>query len=160
MNKYERDVVKAQKQLYAYALNLTHDTDRANDLLQSTSLRILTNAHNYTDHNAFYAWAKVVMWRTFLNDERVEGYHARSLVAGYDDVENATETVADCETEYTGKEVFTIIKNLPAMQAMLLARRIEGYRYEEIAEEMGLPIGTVKSQLFAAKKQLKKLLEM
>jgi 2-keto-3-deoxy-L-rhamnonate aldolase RhmA len=55
------------------------------------------------------------MWRTFLNDERVEGYHARSLVAGYDDVENATETVADCETEYTDKEVFTIIKNLPAM---------------------------------------------
>lgn len=72
---------------------LTHNPDRTNDLLQNTSLRMLTNAHNSQE------------------------------------------------------------------QALLLRRRIEGYKYEEIAEEFDIPVGTVKSALFNAKKRQKRLLE-
>ncbi len=159
MTNYEREVVKAQGKLYAYALHLTHDTDRAKDLLQNTSLRILTNAHNYTDHNAFSTWAKVIMRHIFLNDEKVAGHHTRTLVMGYDDADDAPMKIADCEEEYRNKEIHTIINRLPAELATMLERRIEGFKYEEIAQEMNQPIGTVKSQLFYAKKQLKRLLE-
>ena len=49
--------------------------------------------------------------------------------------------------------------SLPQEQALLLRRRVEGYKYEEIAEEFDIPVGTVKSALFTAKKRLKRLLE-
>ena len=159
MTNYEREVVKAQKQLYAYAMYLTHNPDRANDLLQNTSLRILTNAHNYTEQNSFKAWAKVIMLHTFYNNEHITDSSTRPIIVGYDDVDDSYSVVAEGHEEYKSYEILALINSLPQEQALLLRRRVEGYKYEEIAEEFDIPVGTVKSALFTAKKRLKRLLE-
>lgn len=158
---YEREVLAVRKQLYLYALRLTRDAERADDLLQDTILRILTNACNYDDRNSFISWALVVMRNIFLNNERSASNRSRTLIIGYDDADDTyfADAVADSESNYYGNELQALIDKLPTEFSQLLHRRIEGYKYEEIATELGLPVGTVKSQLFLAKKRFKMLLE-
>ena len=158
---YEREVLAVQKQLHIYAKRLTHDAERADDLLQDTTLRILNNAGNYDERNSFSSWAFVIMRNIFLNNERSANSRSRAFIMGYDDADDCyfETSVADSESDYYGNELQSLIDSLPQELSLLLRRRIEGYKYEEIAAETGLPIGTVKSQLFVAKKRLKILLE-
>lgn len=159
MTNYERDIVSTCEYLYSYAKFLTRDQYRADDLFQDTLLRILSSADKYDDRNRFSSWARVVMRNTFYNDERAETTHTRTLIVGYDDIEEPYSLVADSECNYSYAELLMLVNSLPQEQSLLLHRRIAGYKYEEIAEEFGIPVGTVKSQLFAAKNKLKKLME-
>lgn len=158
MTDFERQVVRVQKKLYTYALQLTHDVDRAKDLLQNTFLQILTNEHNYTNRNSLEAWAMVIMRHLYLNEERKTKSSTRPLIVGYDDIDDSSHCVAEDEETYTAEEISELIKALSPEQALMLYRHIEGYKYEEIAKELKLPTGTVKSRVFTAKKVLKKRL--
>lgn len=156
---FENEMIKAYKQLLAYARSLTHDNELAKDLLQDTILRILANSDKYNEQNRFIAWAKVVMRNTFLNNEK-SVCRTRTFICGYDNVRDfSTIAVSECVCDYGCEDLFSTIYRLtPPYLSLFLIRRIEGYKYEEIAEELNIPIGTVKCRIHAAIKQLEKLL--
>ncbi len=164
MTDYENKVISHQKQLYYHALCLTRNKELASDLLQDTLFRLLTNAGKYEECDKFIGWARRVMFNIFLNTYQTkEKLSTRPLIAGYDDgAEEPLLAVADsdCECNYSYSEITIAINSLSPESSHLLTLRAIGYKYDEIAEELHLPVGTIKSRLSAAKHNLRILLEM
>ena len=162
MTDYENKVISHRKELYYHALRLTRNKELASDLLQDTLFRLLTNAGKYKECDKFIGWARRVMFNIFLNTYQTKEKHlSRPLIAGYDDgAEEALPAVSDGENFYNYTEIMTIINSLPPESSHLLSLRAVGYKYDEIAEELHLPVGTIKSRLSAAKHNLRILLEM
>ena len=164
MNEQEKihreKLVKILKQLESYAFMLTHDRDKANDLLQETSLKIMNNCQNYHEDGFFTPWAKTVMKNTFLNEVKNTNRNSDRIVDGYDFYhdENVHPFVTESEVPYTVNEIRKAMRELPVMQYKVLRMRENGFKYEEIAKALDISIGSVKSKIFAAKAKLKNIM--
>lgn len=161
MENNDRKLVEIQDFLQRYAISLTHDTQKANDLLQETSLRILTNMDKYEEKGVFTLWAKTVMKRVFLNDVNKSSKKNEKFVDGYDYTgnEKSHPLVADSESLMIGQELQDAIGMLPPRYGQMIDMRINGYKYEEIANEMNISVGCVKSTIFSAKNNLRNIIE-
>ncbi|MBQ8269919.1 MAG: sigma-70 family RNA polymerase sigma factor [Bacteroidaceae bacterium] len=161
MTDYEKAIVAHQKQLYAYARYLTRDKYLAEELLQETLLRLLTKADKYEEREKFGNWAALVMHNYYRNTCRSNALsRTRPLIVDYDDaVDELSLAASDSESPYNSTEIMSIIRSLPsASLSRPLTLRAIGYKYEEIAAELHLPLGTVKTRLSAAKELLRERL--
>ncbi len=148
--------------LRAFSLKLTGNNVDAEDLYQDTALRIITNADKYNPGTNFKAWAVTIMRNIFINnyrkkvrrnmiiDQTPNNYYLNS---GDKTVDN------DGETNVTFNELMKLVDTLPEDFKKPFMMAYEGYKYEEIAEELGSPLGTIKSRIFFARKKLQKLYE-
>ncbi len=146
----------------AYSLNLTGNMPDANDLYQSTALRIISNAKKYKLGTNFKAWAMTIMRNIFINNYRMKirqrvvndqtpnNYYLNS---GNQAIEN------NGETNIAYKELLHMVRALPKNIKRPFWMAYKGYKYNEIAEEIGAPIGTIKSRIFFARKKLQKMYE-
>lgn len=160
MGEHDKELVELQDSLQRLAVSLTHDIENANDLLQETSLRILTKIDKYEDQARFGSWAKTVMRRVFLNERNKSSKHCERFVDGYDYAVNQKHhpLVADCESIMIGQELYDAIKMLPPKYGEMIAMRIKGYKYEEIANKMNISVGCVKSTIFMARNNLRNII--
>lgn len=160
MKRVRDKLIKAQEKLRVVAISLTGDINDAEDLLQETSLRILNCAECYRNDDNFEGWAVTVMKNIFKNSLRGKNGLGRLFCDGYDGCEHdSLHEVNDTEAAYIAKETMEEISRLPTLQSQLLAMRIAGYHYDEMAYEMNIPVGYVKSSLHKAKMNLLKRLE-
>lgn len=148
--------------LRAFALKLTGNMVDAEDLYQDTAVRIITNADKYNAGTNFKAWAVTIMRNIFINnyrkkmrrgmiiDQTPNNYYLNS---GDDNVDN------DGESNVIYKELMSLVDSLAEDFRRPFMMAFEGYKYEEIAEELGSPLGTIKSRIFFARKKLQKLYE-
>lgn len=159
MRGVKEKLVEIQDKLRVMAISLTGDINEAEELRQETSLHILNCAESYRCDKNFEGWASTIMKNIFKNSKRGKNPPARVLFDGSDSAECNLYEVNDTESTYVAQEVMEEISHLSPMQSQLLKMRISGYRYEEIAVEMNIPLGYVKSSLHKAKKNLRKRLE-
>ncbi len=147
--------------LHYYALSLTSDSERADDLLQETFLKALTYRDKFTQNTNFKAWIYTIMKNTFINDYRrkvktkntFEGSNNEfHLMFTKDKVYPAPDSF------YSSKEINKSINALEDEYKVPFTMFLEGYKYKEIAEELDLPLGTVKSRIFFTRKKLEKAL--
>lgn len=159
--KYRKNLVDTYKILENYAFFLTHDKDRAKDLLQDTSLKIMNGYTGYQNEGLFTSWAKVIMKNTFLNDVKAADNNGNKIIDGYDyyNDESVHPFVAEDETPYTVYEIMEAINKLPQSQYEVLALRKLGYRYDEIANILSLSVGNVKTRIFLARNSLKNIMK-
>ncbi len=148
--------------LRAFSLKLTGNNSDAEDLYQDTAVRIITNADKYNPGTNFKAWAVTIMRNIFINnyrkkvrrnmiiDQTPNNYYLNS---GDRMVDN------DGETNVTFNELMALVDTLPDDFRVPFMMAYEGFKYEEIAEELGSPLGTIKSRIFFARKKLQKLYE-
>ncbi|MEL7119472.1 MAG: RNA polymerase sigma factor [Bacteroidota bacterium] len=146
-----------------FSLKLTGNKVDANDLYQDTALRIITNADKYNPGTNFKAWSITIMRNLFINGYRKKVrrnlFHDRTsnnffLSHG----EHATNNEGESSLAY--EEVMKLVDKLPPdFKVAFVLRCIDGYKYDEIADELGVPIGTVKSRIFFAKKKLQKMIK-
>lgn len=157
---YRDNLVKILKKLEKYALQLTHDRERANDLVQETSLRIINGYDGYQDDGGFTPWAKTIMKHTFLNGLKANNKKHYEIVDGYDyyNDEKVHPFVSENETPYTLEEIKNAIKSLPENQIKVLILREKGYKYEEIAEILCISLTNVKTRIFAARNNLRNIM--
>jgi RNA polymerase sigma-70 factor, ECF subfamily len=153
---------KISNSLRAFSLKLTGNMDDAEDLYQDTALRIITNADKYHPGTNFKAWAVTIMRNIFINnyrkkirrnliiDQTPNNYYLNS---GNRSIDN------DGESRITFKELFHMVESLPDDFKVPFLMAYQGYKYDEIAEELGSPLGTIKSRIFFARKKLQKLYE-
>lgn len=148
--------------LYFYALRLTSDSERADDLLQETMLKVLTYRDKFKQNTNFKAWVYTIMKNTFINDYRRnlktrntfdESNNDFHLVFSKDKVYPAPDSF------YRSKEIYNSIDALEDEYRIPFIMFFEGYKYKEIAEELDLPLGTVKSRIFFTRQKLKKSLK-
>ena len=138
--------------LRLYALSLTGDSGRAADLLQETSVKVLCNAGSFVYNGNFKGWATTIMYNIFLN-ERLRFSRSTSVA----DDSFFDGEYFDC---YIGaREILRVINSLPSEYRLVFLMYADGYKYHEIAEELYIPIGTVKSRIHTARIRLQLLLK-
>lgn len=160
--QFDNALVELQDNMYSFALSLTADKETAEDLRQETSLKVLANRDKYRDNTNFKGWVFTVMRNIFINN-----YHrlvrAHSLIDENTDVAQVglpSDTVSDFDPQHdlSLKEINAGIESLNDELKVPFSMYVSGYKYKEIAEVLDLPIGTVKSRIFFARKQLQEVL--
>lgn len=144
--------------LQRFAMQLTRNADRANDLVQDTVERALRKAHLFDGAN-LRSWLFTVCRRVFLNQIRSE--KSRGHAVELDDAPPAKLAVAEAQEQIMHfNDVAAAFELLPMNDKVILSLVvIEGLKYEEAAEALDLPIGTVRSRLSRARSKLIDLVE-
>lgn len=159
---FQQQLLALQTHLYNFAFLLTSNRDDAHDLLQDTTLKALDNEEKYHDNTNFKGWVFTIMRNIFINNYRRA---VKNCVKADDSDDlyqlNAPDesTYISPENSYTIVEVHNAINSFPDGYRIPFSMAIAGYRYGEIAEQMHLPVGTVKSRIFYARHKLRKMLK-
>ena len=149
--------------LYNFARWLAHDSNDAEDLVQETYLKALRSFTSFQPGTNFRAWMFRILKNTFLSSRsKLE----RRMTFAMDSEEDGPELAVDTETPETillnrsnSHLVQRAIDDLPVhyREALLLCE-VEEMSYQEIAEVLSIPIGTVMSRLARARKAIRKSL--
>ena len=162
MNTYSfrKDLLAVQEELLRFAYKLTADREEANDLLQETSLKALDNEDKFEPDTNFRGWMYTIMRNIFINF--INNY--RKIVREQTFVDQTDNQYhlsmpqdsgfASTEGAYDLKEMHRIVNALPRDYKVPFSMHVSGFKYREIAERLGLPLGTVKSRIFFTRQKL------
>jgi RNA polymerase sigma-70 factor, ECF subfamily len=155
-------VVDSTQSLKPFAINLTRDTEAAEDLLQETVYRALVNHDKYTDGTNLKAWLFTIMRNIFINNYR-RMVKRNTIIDTTDNMFylNSSSSVAKNEAvnDFVMQDLEKAVNSLSAEFRVPFIMHYEGYKYHEIADYLKLPLGTVKSRIFFARKELKAFLK-
>ncbi|MCE2788466.1 MAG: RNA polymerase sigma factor [Saprospiraceae bacterium] len=144
--------------LNAFAYSLTKNTEDAKDLYQETAFRAIHNRDKFRPETNFKAWTFTIMKNIFINNYRKK-VKANTILDATDNtyyIDNGQHTSHnDGNRNILMKELQTMIDSLEDSIRIPFVMHHEGYKYNEIAEMFDLPLGTVKSRIFFARKALK-----
>ena len=157
--QFQKKVLSIQKNMYSFAMMLTANRYDAEDLLQDTTLKVLGNRDKYIDNINFKGWVLTIMRNIFINNYRKE-LRNQIVIDQTDDLykmnisensrwENPEETI-------TIKEIEFIINSLSDDLKIPFSMYLDGYKYNEISDKLLLPLGTVKSRIFFARRELQR----
>jgi RNA polymerase sigma factor (sigma-70 family) len=146
-----------QKHLEYFAKKLTNNDDDAQDLLQETFLRALTFRDKFVDSTNLKAWLFTIMKNIFINNYR-RNVRARTIIDTTDNLyhinNSGSYTSISPESEISEKEILREIGALSDDHRIPFEMHTQGFKYKEIAEELEISIGTVKSRIFFTRKKL------
>ncbi|NLI71885.1 MAG: RNA polymerase sigma factor [Bacteroidales bacterium] len=161
-NQFEKELIALQGNMRNFAFSLTLNRDDAEDLLQETTLKVLDNQDKFKTNINFKGWVLTIMKNIFINNyrkivrnqtvfDRTEDLHHLNLPqnSGFETPEGA----------FSVGEITNSINSFADEYRLPFSMHIQGYKYAEIAQKMDLPIGTVKSRIFLARKRLQKQLK-
>ncbi len=144
--------------LKPFAINLTRDTEAANDLYQETLYKALANQEKYNAGTNIKAWLFTIMRNIFINNYRRKTKQRTIMDSTSGDflINMKQATVPNAaESELRIKEIKQAIKDLPEIFKTPFLLYFDGYKYNEIAEALNEPLGTIKSRIHFARKLLK-----
>ena len=143
--------------LHRFALWLTRDPGSADDLVQATVERALGRQRQQREAQSLRAWLFTILYRLFLDGKRRERLHARWL-GWFGATPEHVPLAADTERVVMAQADLQAFAALRSEQrALLLLVSVEGLSYKEVAETLGIPIGTVMSRLSRARAALREL---
>jgi len=161
-NQFLKEYRTLENRLYAFAMKLTRSSSDADDLMQETVVRAYDNRDRFQVGTNFKSWSTTIMRNTFINNYRSK--RRRNLVDGsLEEHSYATESRAvpnDCESTLMMEELSQLLDQVKPKYRTPFLMHYKGYEYQEIAAEMNIPIGTVKSRLYTARQQLSKLIRV
>jgi RNA polymerase sigma-70 factor (ECF subfamily) len=170
--RLEQQALEHIDALYRTALRMTRNASDAEDLVQEAYLRAFRSLHQFTEGTNLRAWVFRILTNTYINEYRrrqrrpnsssLDGIEEFYLYDHLIDspVQPGHERPEDVVLEQlTIDHVTQAIDGLPEefRQVVLLAD-VEGFSYREIAEIVGIPVGTVMSRLFRARRRLQRQL--
>jgi RNA polymerase sigma-70 factor (ECF subfamily) len=154
---FDKKVEEYTNTLEPFALNLTKDMEKARDLLQETMLRALKNKDKFAEGTNLKGWLFTIMKNIFINDyrKRVKRNTIFDTTEELYYINTSASTKADeSETTVVLDEIYKAIDNLNKDYRVPFMMHYKGYKYQEIADYLNLPLGTVKSRIFFARKEL------
>jgi RNA polymerase sigma-70 factor (ECF subfamily) len=163
--EFEREALVHLDTLYNVALRLCGNASDAEDLVQDTVTKAYRAWDKYETGTNCRAWLVTIMRNTFINQFRRES--RRPAAVQFDAVEDISvfEEVKDRDPEgsffheIVDDAVKEAIQDLPEeFRIPVVLSDVEGMSYAEIAEILGLPVGTVKSRLFRGRRRLQQRL--
>jgi RNA polymerase sigma factor (sigma-70 family) len=148
--------------LNSYALQLTKNSEDANDLVQETMLKALTYQTKFKEGTNLKGWLYTIMRNSFINNyrrimRRNTFIDTTDNTYFLDSANHSTENGG--ESKFLAEDIQEAIATLPEDLKITFELNMEGFKYHEIAEELDIPIGTVKTRIFVAKKRLRKQLK-
>lgn len=144
--------------LNAFAYNLTQNAEDAKDLYQETAFRAIANRDKFLPDTNFKAWLFTIMKNIFINNYRKK-VKSNTIM---DSTENLYYLNSGTDSIDNRGDANVLVEELKALIAKLddtirvpFLMHYEGYKYQEIADHFDLPLGTVKSRIFFARRELK-----
>jgi RNA polymerase sigma factor (sigma-70 family) len=148
-------VINNADSLTPFAITLTRDYESARDLCQETLCKAFVNKEKYQPGTSIRAWLFTIMRNIFINDYRRNGRKkiVMDTVKYFESVHPPTNT-----NSAILKEIHLAIYSLPIIFKTASLLYFQGYKYQEIAEVLNEPLGTIKSRIHFARKLLQKKL--
>ena len=159
---FAQDLLSVQTEFLNFAYKLTADREEANDLLQETSLKALDNEDKYTAETNFKGWIYTIMRNIFINNYR-KALRDQTYVDQTDNQFYLNQNIDiegdSTEGSYDLKEMRRIVNALPKEYRIPFSMYVSGFKYREIADKLGLPLGTVKSRIYFTRQKLQEELK-
>lgn len=150
-------VVNNAEGLKPFAITLTRDSDLARDLCQETLYKALAHREKYQPGTNIKAWLSTIMRNIFINDYRRN--ERKKLVTDALRYAERYKGYEGADKSIRLKEINTAINDLPSIFKKACLLYLQGYKYDEIAQALNEPLGTIKSRIHFARKQLKKQID-
>jgi RNA polymerase sigma-70 factor, ECF subfamily len=143
--------------LRRYALGLSGDRHAADDLVQDCIERALNRIETLADERKLGAWLRSILFNVFIDGRRTS--RGRGEIAEEALLNELVDTATLPDARHEANEVLRAAAALaPHHRQVLLLVAAEGLSYREVAEELGIPVGTVMSRLARAREQLREVL--
>lgn len=163
--EFEAEFMPHIDALYNFAYRLSQSEDDANDLVQETYMKAYRFFDSYQKGTNAKAWVFRILKNSFINEFRKKSKQPAKVdyneVEGYynsDDteVEATVDLRVDTVKEMMGDEVMLAINSLDVnFRTIIILSDLEGFKYEEMAKILDIPVGTVRSRLHRARNLLK-----
>jgi RNA polymerase sigma-70 factor (ECF subfamily) len=154
MHELDEPLRELLPRLRRFAVSLTRNTSSADDLVQATLERAITRWGDKRPEGDLRAWLFSILYRQFLDAQRRTRRYARMLdfFTGREDVQPSVERTVMAQSTL---QAFDQLNT--EQRALLLWVSVEGLSYKEVAEILGVPLGTVMSRLSRARQTLRQL---
>lgn len=162
-------VLKYQHKVVNLVLRYVHDQDQAMDIAQEAFIKAYKGLKNFRGDSAFYTWLYRIAINTAKNYLVSQGRRTPNIDIDAEEAEQyegatALKEYGTPEHEMLTEEIRMVISNaidtLPEdLRTAIMLRELEGMSYDEIAEAMDCPIGTVRSRIFRAREAIDKVLK-
>lgn len=158
---FKRRLLGLQGNLLSFAYQLTTNREQAEDLLQGTTLKALDNEDKYVDNVNFKGWIFTIMRNIFINNYR-QTVRKATVIDQTEDLYHLNVSqdsgIDSPDGSIAVKEISQAINSFSDEYRVPFSMHVAGYKYQEIAEKMNLPLGTVKSRIFFARQRLQTML--
>jgi len=168
-----RDLMtRYEKPVFSLVFRMVRDRSLAEDLAQETFIRAFTAIRSYNPSYKFSSWIFKIAHNLTIDHLRKRRLETVSIHGAPDALTEEEQARTSLELEDTGELPDAYVENLelgtqieraigrlrPEYRTATLLRHVEGYSYQEIAEIMDLPLGTVKTYIHRARLELKEML--
>lgn len=149
--------------LQLFTRRFTNNREESHDLVQDTLLKALTNYHRYQHETNLKGWLFTIMRNTFINGyrknqrERTSNDPTKDLY--YLNVADKN-SLNSPELQFEYEDVWRNVDKIHTKLLTPFKMWSSGYKYHEIAQQLKIPIGTVKNRIFNARKEIQKKLEL
>ncbi|HYG18732.1 MAG TPA: RNA polymerase sigma factor [Ohtaekwangia sp.] len=147
--------------LFSLTRRFTADREASDDLVQETLLRAWMHQDKFRDDSNFTGWLFTIMRNTFINGYRkgqrleIRRFQGNELYLNAEEMHTFNRPHESVEF----KEMLKAVNGLKAELLTPFKLHATGYKYHEIAVQLGLPLGTVKTRIFHARKEIQKRLQ-
>ena len=170
--QFTSDAMQYAPQLFSTALRMTRNRSDAEDLVQETYIKGWRSFHTFEEGTNLRAWLFRIMTNTYIN--KYNAKKRKGTEVELDDVEelflykrlgsiDQSQLSSSAEDQmlelFTDDEVKSALESLPEdFRIPVLLSDVDGFAYQEIAEMLEIPIGTVMSRLHRGRKAMQKML--
>jgi RNA polymerase sigma factor (sigma-70 family) len=155
--EFNYQLTSLSNSLEKFAYSLTTNREDARDLVQETFVKAISYRDKFADDTNLKAWTFTIMKNTFINNYRRLS-KANTTFDNTNDLYylnlNRESGFESPESSVSAQEIEKHISQLDDEFKVPFKQHLEGYKYKEIAQNLGLKIGTVKSRIFFTRKKL------
>ncbi|BDS13217.1 RNA polymerase sigma factor [Aureispira anguillae] len=155
---FSSEISKLENVLHNFAFKLTRNNEDSKDLYQETAYRALVNQDKFRAGTNMKAWLFTIMRNIFINNYRKK-IKKNTILDSTDNqyyLNTGGPTVLnDANSAIMMNELQELVNKLDDSIRIPFLMHYYGYKYQEIADQLDLPLGTVKSRIFFARKELK-----
>ena len=152
---FNSEIISLEPSLTRYAFSLTSNMEDAKDLVQETYFKALNNQDKFDEQTNIKAWMYTIMKNTFINDYR---RRVKKQAIFNKDVQEFVLISRTAETspesDFNFRELTSMVNSLEPEFRIPFQMHDSGYKYQEIADELGLHLGTVKSRIHFSRQKL------
>ncbi|MCB0609865.1 MAG: RNA polymerase sigma factor [Lewinellaceae bacterium] len=160
--EFVRNFQSIESTLFAFALKITRNHQDALDLVQEAGLKGFRHRDRFELGTNFRAWMSTILRNTFINQYRKQR-RAKIVSEPVENLAYALESSSSIpnqgEVNMGVQDIQEMLNALTPTYRVPFLMHFQGYEYQEIADHLEIPIGTVKSRLHEARKKLQRMVD-